>query len=185
MINRLPTSTIQNQSPYEKLFAQAPNYTFLRVFGCECWPNLRPYNSHKLQPRSTQCVFLGYSLLHKGYKCLHLPSSRVYFSGDVLFNENIFPFAKHCSTNFRSMSPLDLTSFQVQSTIGLHAKAPISIGLKSFNSTSLGFSAQALSPQAQAQFVYPTSALLPQTETFLPHIPTPSSPLRNYSTDAV
>ena len=52
LINRLPTSTIQNLSPYEKLFTQAPNYNFLRVFGC-AWPNLWLYNSHKLQPRST------------------------------------------------------------------------------------------------------------------------------------
>ena len=104
LINRLPTSIIQNFSPYEKLFAQAPNYNFLRVFGCSCWPNLWPYNSHKLQPCSTQCVFLGYSLLHKGYKCLHLPSGFVYISREVLFNDDVFPFGKTCSTNLQSLS---------------------------------------------------------------------------------
>ena len=57
LIDRLPTSILKNQSPFEKNFHQAPNYNFLRVFGCSCWPNLRSYNSHKLQPRSTQCVF--------------------------------------------------------------------------------------------------------------------------------
>ena len=36
MINRLPTSTIQNLSSYEKLFTQAPDYNFLSVFGCAC-----------------------------------------------------------------------------------------------------------------------------------------------------
>jgi hypothetical protein len=41
-----------------------------------------PYNSHKLQPRSLQCVFLGYSLLHRGYKCLHIPTGRLYTSHD-------------------------------------------------------------------------------------------------------
>ena len=45
LINRLLTSTIKNLSPFEKLFNQAPDYNFLRVFGCACWPNLRPYNS--------------------------------------------------------------------------------------------------------------------------------------------
>ena len=72
LINRLPSSIIQNLSPYEKLFAQTLDYNFLCVFGYACWPNLHPYNSHKLQSCSTQCVFLGYSLLHKGYKRLHL-----------------------------------------------------------------------------------------------------------------
>jgi hypothetical protein len=93
LINRMPTSLLQNQSPFEKLFKSQPNYSFLRVFGCACWPNLRPYNSNKLQPRSLECIFLGYSPLHKGYKCFHVSSSRVYISRDVIFNENHFPSA--------------------------------------------------------------------------------------------
>ena len=54
---------------------------------------MRPYNSHKLQPCSIPCVFLGYSLLHKGYKCLHLSSNRVYISRNVILDETHFPFA--------------------------------------------------------------------------------------------
>jgi hypothetical protein len=99
LINRLPTSVLQFQSPYEKLFNTSPDYLFLKTFGCSCWPNLRPYNTHKLQPRSTQCVFLGYSLIHKGYKCLHLPSNRLYISRDVVFDENTFPFHKYSSSS--------------------------------------------------------------------------------------
>jgi len=93
LINRMPTPLLKNQSPFELLFKTPPDYKILRIFGCACWPHLWPYNSNKLQPRSLQCVFLGYSLLHKGYKCLHLPTGRVYFSRDVLFQEDIFPFA--------------------------------------------------------------------------------------------
>lgn len=26
-----------------------PDYSFLRVFACACWPNLHPYNSHRLE----------------------------------------------------------------------------------------------------------------------------------------
>jgi hypothetical protein len=65
----------------------------LRVFGCACWPNLRPYNTRKLAFRSTKCVFLGYSPRHKGVKCLDITTGRVYVSRDVVFDENIFPFA--------------------------------------------------------------------------------------------
>ncbi|XP_071681644.1 uncharacterized protein [Lolium perenne] len=39
------------------------------------------------------------SSLHKGYKCLHVPSNRVYISRDVIFDENVFPFAHMPSTN--------------------------------------------------------------------------------------
>jgi transposase InsO family protein len=92
LINRLPTPLLNNTTPYEALFHSPPNYSLLKVFGCACWPNLRPYNSNKLQPRSIRCVFLGYSPIHKGYKCLHISSGRVYISRDVVFEEKIFPF---------------------------------------------------------------------------------------------
>jgi hypothetical protein len=51
LINRLPTHVLQNKSPFEKLFHSVPDYLFFKTFGYACWPNLRPYNSHKLQPR--------------------------------------------------------------------------------------------------------------------------------------
>jgi hypothetical protein len=48
LINRLPTPVLNHESPFQKLFNLRPNYTFLRVFGCACWPHLWPYNKHKL-----------------------------------------------------------------------------------------------------------------------------------------
>jgi hypothetical protein len=92
LIDHLPTPTLHNKAPFEKLFASSPDYSLLKIFGCACWPNLRPYNSNKLQPRSLQCVFLYYSIHHKGYKCFHIPSSRLYISRDVVFQESIFPY---------------------------------------------------------------------------------------------
>lgn len=93
LINRTPSRVISMQRPLERLLGQKPDYSFFKVFGCACWPNLCPYNAHKLSFRSHKCVFLGYSPSHKGYKCLHVPSSRVYISRDVIFDEHVFPFA--------------------------------------------------------------------------------------------
>jgi hypothetical protein len=70
----------------------------LKIFGCACWPHLRPYNKHKLSFRSKPCVFIGYSSLHKGYKCLDIDTGRVYISRDVIFDEAIFPFSTPSST---------------------------------------------------------------------------------------
>ena len=94
LINRLPSKVIHNTTPLERLFHHSPDYTSVRTFGFACWPNLRPYNSRKLQFRSKRCVFLGYSNLHKGFKCLDVSEGRVYISRDVVFDENIYPFSE-------------------------------------------------------------------------------------------
>ena len=93
LINRTPSKVINLETPLEKLFHEKPNYHALRIFGCACWPNLRPFNARKLEFRSKQCVFLGYINLHKGFKCLDLVVGHVYNSRDVVFDETVFPFA--------------------------------------------------------------------------------------------
>lgn len=65
LINRIPSSTSPHTSPYHTLFNKIPDYKFFRVIGCQCYPLLRPYNSHKLQFRSLACVFLGYCQTQK------------------------------------------------------------------------------------------------------------------------
>ena len=92
LINRLPSKVINNETPLERLHHQSPDYTVLRTFGCACWPNLRPYNSRKLEFRSKQCVFLGYSNMPKGFECLDVKEGWVYISRDVVFDETIFCF---------------------------------------------------------------------------------------------
>jgi hypothetical protein len=48
LIKHTPSKIIDYETPLECLFQTKPNYLALRVFGCACWPNLRPYNQHKL-----------------------------------------------------------------------------------------------------------------------------------------
>nr|XP_016472837.1 PREDICTED: uncharacterized mitochondrial protein AtMg00810-like [Nicotiana tabacum] len=67
---RLPTPILHGLSPFEKFFYRLPDYNFLRVFGCECFPNLSARVFHKLTPRSVRCVFLDYASDYKGYHCL-------------------------------------------------------------------------------------------------------------------
>jgi hypothetical protein len=59
-------------------------------------------------------VFLGYSSQHKGYKCLHIPSNRVYISHDVVFDENVFPFLPSMSVpvhTSHASSPTSIDQF--------------------------------------------------------------------------
>jgi hypothetical protein len=72
LINRMPTTVLENVSPFFKLFQKHPDYSLLKTFGCVCYPLLCPYISHKLNFRSKKCVFIGYSSNQNGYKCLDL-----------------------------------------------------------------------------------------------------------------
>lgn len=93
LINCMPTPVLKNSSPFQKLFHHNPDYNFLHIFGVVCWPNLRPFNRHKMDLRSHHCVFMGYSPDHKGFVYLHLPTSWRYISRDVVFSKRHFPFA--------------------------------------------------------------------------------------------
>jgi hypothetical protein len=75
LLNHLPTKTINAACPHVALFGSAPSYEHLHVFDCACYPNIAATASHKLAPRSTLCVFLGYSANHKGYRCLDLTTN--------------------------------------------------------------------------------------------------------------
>ena len=94
LINLLPSSVLpDNKSPYELLHQKAPVYTALRVFGCKCFPTLRPYMHNKLDPKSLPCVFLGYNEKYKGYRCYYPPTGKVFINRHALFDENSFPYA--------------------------------------------------------------------------------------------
>ncbi|GKV24662.1 hypothetical protein SLEP1_g34246 [Rubroshorea leprosula] len=51
LINRMLAFVLNNKSPYYLLYGKVPDYSMLKVFGCRCFPYLRDYADHKLQPR--------------------------------------------------------------------------------------------------------------------------------------
>jgi hypothetical protein len=111
LINRTPAKTLKFSTPLEVLFHEKLDYSILHVFGCPCWPNLHPYNTRKLAFRSKRCAFLGYSNMHKGFKCLDVSTGRIYISRDVVFDEQIFPFATlHANAGARLSSEIELLS---------------------------------------------------------------------------
>lgn len=56
-----------------------------------------PFNKHKIQLRSQECVYLEISPQQKGFRCLN-KDGRSYISKDVIFNVQHFPFPKFFST---------------------------------------------------------------------------------------
>jgi hypothetical protein len=117
LLNRFSTMAIQAVCPHLALFGFVPSYEHLRVFSCTCYPNTTATAPHKLSPRSTWCVFLGYSANHKGYRCLDLSTNRLIVSRHVVFDEDSFPLAASpCLTDLDFLCE----SGPTVSTIGTH-----------------------------------------------------------------
>jgi hypothetical protein len=104
LLNHLTSKAVSHPTPHCTLYGTAPSYDHLRVFGCACYPNTSATTPHKLSPRSTRCVFLGYSPDHKAYRCLDLASHCIIvISRHVIFDEDVFSLAG-------SSPPIDLDS---------------------------------------------------------------------------
>ena len=91
LINRLPSSSFNFETPYFFLHGTHPNYSSLRIFGSKCFPYTWDTRRNKFDPKTLPCVFVGYSDIHKGYKCFH-PSSKKFFISRHVFDESFFPY---------------------------------------------------------------------------------------------
>lgn len=123
LINRMPSRTLSNISPLDHTFSHKQDYSFLRVFGCFCYPHLRPYNNHKMDFHSIPCVFLGYSTSHHGYQCLDPTTDRIYISRHVRFNEYTFPFLQTSTTPTTPSSSNPYVSSYLHPTLSTNSKS--------------------------------------------------------------
>ncbi|GJR80268.1 retrovirus-related pol polyprotein from transposon TNT 1-94 [Tanacetum coccineum] len=105
LINRMPSSVLQNKTPYEALMKHVPKYDHLRVFGCFAMASNPSRVSDKFSLRGVPCVFLGYPQHKKGYKLVNLLDQTTFVSRDVTFYEDIFPYSSASISKFLKPLP--------------------------------------------------------------------------------
>jgi hypothetical protein len=92
LLNRLPSKVLQFQTPLQVLASHVSLNTTLmlppRVFGCVAYVHLHKNQRSKLDPCALRCLFLGYAVHQKGYRCYDPSTSRLYVSMDVTFLES-------------------------------------------------------------------------------------------------
>ena len=125
LYNKLPISVFHWKTHLEVLFHSSLSYSMLRVSGCACYPNTRPYNRHKLNFRSTKCTFLGYNLNHKVYKCLD-KNDKIFISRDVIFYEHSFSFSS--SNSLQTYLPSQASNFS-----SIYGSSPLPPNFLSFS----------------------------------------------------
>ena len=159
LINRLPTPTLHNFTPWEVLFKSKPYLTYLRTFGCICFPLLKSYNAHKLLPHTSPCIFLGYPAHSKGYICQDPVNSRIYISRHVHFNEHEFISSLALSTGTSQASGIHSTPTPFPIPFIPTQSTPLPSVTSHFTQSS------AASPSAQPTDTQPTSSFTQSSAT--------------------
>jgi hypothetical protein len=71
IMNQTPTSTFHGMTLEETFTGKKPNASNLRVFSCISYVHVHDEKRSKLDPKTKKCIFIIYSLEHKGYRCFN------------------------------------------------------------------------------------------------------------------
>ncbi|GKB20381.1 retrovirus-related pol polyprotein from transposon TNT 1-94 [Tanacetum coccineum] len=87
ILNRILIRAILGKTPYELLRGRKPTLDYFKVFGSKCFIlNTKDYLT-KFDPKSYECVFLGYSQNTKAYIILNKHTKKIEESLNVTFDE--------------------------------------------------------------------------------------------------
>jgi hypothetical protein len=111
LITRLPSPNLNNDSPYFRLFGQAPYYSNLHIFGCVCFVHLPAHERNKLIAQSVKCAFLGYAGTQKGFLCYDPHAcrtrvSRICWNPKSFFLKKLALLSQQQTSKFPSLSVL-------------------------------------------------------------------------------
>nr|BAK64102.1 gag-pol polyprotein [Eustoma grandiflorum] len=97
--NRLPTVTLNHQTPLDVLASQTliPSLLTLppKVFGCTVFIHISKTHRDKLDPCAEKCVFVGYASTQKGYRCYNPRTRQIHVTLNCVFLETEFFFGTH------------------------------------------------------------------------------------------
>jgi hypothetical protein len=88
-MNRTPTTVVHGMTLEEKFTSKKPDVSHFRVFGCIAYVHVLDEKKSKLDPKAEKCIFIGYSLKQKGYRCFNLSTWKLQVSRDVVFDETV------------------------------------------------------------------------------------------------
>jgi len=89
IMNRTPTAVVHGMTPEEKFTGKKLDVSHLKVFGCIAYVHVHDEKRSKLDPKAEKCIFIGYSLEQKGYRCFNSSTRKLQVSRDVVFDEMV------------------------------------------------------------------------------------------------
>nr|GFA56069.1 putative RNA-directed DNA polymerase [Tanacetum cinerariifolium] len=88
VLNRCPNAALKDITPEEAWSGNRPSISHMRVFGCLANVHIPKQQRKKLNDRSVESVFLGFSDEFKAYKLLNPKTNKIIVSRDVIFQED-------------------------------------------------------------------------------------------------
>jgi hypothetical protein len=88
IMNHTPIAVVRGMTFKEKFTSNKPNVSHFKVFNCITYVHVHNKKRSKLNPKARKCIFIGYFLKQKGYKCLNPSTQKLQVSKDV-FDEMV------------------------------------------------------------------------------------------------
>ncbi len=139
--NRLPTSVLKQETPYQKWCDKQPNVSHMKVFGCVAYAHVPEAERRKLDKKAVKLRFVGYANNAKGYRLFDEEKRRILIRRDVIFNESDFNLKQEvdisCSENEVIMkadekTSIDVTVDETAKDVGRIRKPPKRYGYDEF-----------------------------------------------------
>ena len=89
LINKGPSSALDNGIPKEAWIGKQVKYSFLRTFGCEAFVHIDKDDRTNLEAKSKKCTFIGYRVDYFSYCLWDFENHKIIRSRDVVFNEKV------------------------------------------------------------------------------------------------
>ena len=86
--NHVQVKKCTHSIPFELWYGYSPNVKYFKVFGSKCYI-LKDFRNGKLDAKSEEVIFLGYSTRSKAYKFLNTNINKVVESTNAKFDEYI------------------------------------------------------------------------------------------------
>jgi hypothetical protein len=87
IMNQTPTMAVHGTTLEEKFIGKKPDVSHLKMFSCIAYVHVPDEKRSKLDPKADKCIFIGYSLEQKRYRCFNYSTWKLQVNKNVVFDE--------------------------------------------------------------------------------------------------
>lgn len=87
ILNRSPTKSVKNKTPYEAWSGRKKKVSHLKMFGCLAYSLNKAPNKDMFDQKGEKLLFIGYNDESKVYRLLNPINNKLTLARDVVFDE--------------------------------------------------------------------------------------------------